>query len=286
MYAFVPKNGASIDLHSVQAIADIPPTLLESYLQLRWGKDNKGVVLSGFEPNGKRPKKSGPPGVMQFSISNCVLSSGVAIVPIDDKPILVRVEDPQALQLEEPEKSQHKRALVLKLASQSQSQSGKNLAHVQVSPIVMVVNQDDVDRSNMTVLANELAPNIWSTDVCRMVDKSHPLVDTLMGLFDILEDKIWEADMHGQPWQVQRLGREWKTYQSKASVCVTAARMALSMKPTVTSERVRILTNLHWQLQRSVEQAAQELSNWVGVLEAADQYSPVFSAPPVDWDEI
>ena len=45
----------------------------------------------------------------------------------------------------------------------------------------MVVNQDDVDESNMTVLANELAPNIWSTDVCRMVDKTHPLVDTLMG---------------------------------------------------------------------------------------------------------
>ena len=75
MYAFVPKNGASIDLHSVQAIADIPSTLLESYLQVRWGKDNKGVVLSGFEPNGKRPKKSGPPGVMQFSISFQILTA-------------------------------------------------------------------------------------------------------------------------------------------------------------------------------------------------------------------
>jgi hypothetical protein len=58
------------------------------------------------------------------------------------------------------------------------------------------------------------------------------------------------------------------------------------MKPTVTSERVRALTNLHWQLQRSVEQAAQALSNWVGVLEAADQYASVFSAPPVEWDEM
>ena len=84
-----------------------------------------------------------------------------------------------------------------------------------------------------------------------------------MGLFDTLEDKIWEADMHGQPWQVQRLGREWKTYQSKASVCVTAARMALSMKPTVTAERVRILTNLHWQLQRSVEQAGPGVIHWI-----------------------
>ena len=149
--------------------------------------------------------------------------------------------------------------MVIKLSRQSQSQSGKTLAHVKLNPIVMVINQDDVDERNMTVLANELAPNIWSTDVCRMVDKTHPLVDTLMGLFDSLEDKIWESDMHGQPWQVQRLGREWKTYQTKASVCVTAARMALSMKPTVTRERVRVLTNLHWQLQRSVGAGAQSL---------------------------
>ena len=101
MYAFVPKNGAPIDLHSIQAIADIPPTLLESYLRLRWGEDNTGVVLSGFEPNGKRPRKNGPPGVMQFSLSNFVLSSGVAIVPMNNKPILIRVEDSQTLQLEE-----------------------------------------------------------------------------------------------------------------------------------------------------------------------------------------
>lgn len=286
MYAFVPKNGAPIDVQSIQAIADIPQTLLESYLMLRWGEEHRGVILSGLEPNGKRPKKNGPPGVMQFSISNFVLSSGVAIVPIDNTPVLVRCEDSQVLQLEEPEKSQHKRAIVIKLSVQNPSQSGKNLAHIKVSPMVLVVNQDAVDEANMTVLANELAPNIWSTDVCRMVNKDHPLVDTMMSLFDTLEDKIWEADMHGQPWQVQRLGREWKTYQSKASVCVTAARMALSMKPTVTSERVRVLTNLHWQLQRSVEQAAQTLSNWVGVLEAADQYSPVFSAPPLEWDEM
>ena len=250
MYAFVPKNGAPIDVQSIQAIADIPQTLLESYLKLRWGEEHRGVVLSGLEPNGKRPKKNGPPGVMQFSISNFVLSSGVAIVPMDNHPVLVRCEDPQVLQLEEPEKSQHKRSIVLKLSVQSQNQAGKPLAHVKVSPMVLVINQDALDEANMTVLANELAPNIWSTDVCRMVNKEHPLVNTLMGLFDTLEDKIWEADMHGQPWQVQRLGREWKTYQSKASVCVTAARMALSMKPTVTRERVRVLTNLHWQLQR------------------------------------
>jgi len=286
MYTFVPKNGAPIDMDAITTIANIPSVVLDSFVQLRWGEDAKGCILSGVEPNGKRPKKSGPPGVMQFSISNFVLSEGVAIVPLQGKPLVVHFPESQVLQLEEPEKSQHKRSIIISCSMNPAKANGKTLAYVNVNPWVGVVNQEDVDLDTMTVIANELAPNIWSTDVVRMVSLEHPLVDTIMGLLDNLEDVIWESDRHGQPWQVQRLGREWKTYQSKASVAVTGARIALSMKPTVTAERVRVLTNLHWQLQRSVEQAAQALSNWVGVLEAADQYASVFSAPPVEWDEM
>ena len=286
MYAFVPKNGSPIDLEAIMTIADTPSVVLDSFLQLRWGDDVKGCILSGVEPNGKRPKKSGPPGVMQFSISNFVLSEGIAIVPLNGKPVVVHFSESQVLQLEEPDKSQNKRSIVISCSKDYAKTNGKSCAYLQVNPWVGVVNQEDVDLHTMTVIANELAPNIWSTDVVRMVSLEHPLVDSIMGLLDNLEDVIWESDRHGQPWQVQRLGREWKTYQSKASVAVTGARIALSMKPTVTAERVRVLTNLHWQLQRSVEQAAQSLSNWVGVLEAADQYASVFSAPPVDWDEM
>lgn len=286
MYAFVPKNGAPLDMTSLDAISEMPNHLLSSYLGLRLGSDSYGLVLSGLEPNGKRSKKSGPPGVMQFSITNCILSKGVAIVPTEGRFVVVNVEESQVLQLEEPEKSQEKRSLILKVTKKQTMRDGKTMAHQTLTPLVMVVNQSAVDHSNMTILANELAPNIWSTDVSRLANIDHPIIETLIGLLDKLEDKVWESDMHGQPWQVQRLGREWKTYQSKASVAITAARMTLSMKPTATQERVRVLTNLHWQLQRSVEQAAQSLANWVGVLEAADQYSPVFSAPPVDWDAV
>ena len=291
MYTFSPKNGAPIDLPAIESIANRSSDILTAYLGMRWGETLKGAIITGLEPNGKRPKKSGPPGVMQFSVSNFVLSEGVAIVPLQGKPIVCRFEEAQVVQMEEPEKSQHKRAIVLSHTAQqakaSQQQGlGAELAHQVVHPMILVVNQDAIDEDNMTVIANELAPNIWSTDVARMVSMEHPLVQTVISLLDKLEDVVWESDSHGQPWQVQRLGREWKTYQSKASVAITGARLALSMKPTVTQERVRVLTNLHWQLQRSVEQGAQQLANWVGVLEAADQYAPVFSAPPVDWDEM
>ena len=53
---------------------------------------------------------------MLISISNFVLSSGVAIVPLDNKPVLVRCEDSQVLQLEEPEKI-NKEIIVIKLFS-------------------------------------------------------------------------------------------------------------------------------------------------------------------------
>ncbi len=286
MHAFVPKNGAVIDAESMTAVADVPASVLNAYTHLRWGEGVNGCIINGMEPNGKRPKNSGPPGVMQFSLTNFVLSEGLAIVPMDGDPVVVRTLEPQVLQLEEPEKSQHKRALVLTHTVSVGKSSGQLLAHKNVLPMATVVNQDAVDVNNMTVIANELAPNIWSTDVVRMVGLDHPMSQTIVSLLNKLEDVTWESDRHGQPWQVQRLGREWKTYQSKASVAITGARIALSMKPTVTAERVRILTNLHWQLQRSVEQAAQALANWVGVLEAADQYAPVFSAPPADWDEM
>ena len=56
------------------------------------------------------------------------------------------------------------------------------------------------------------------------------------------------------------------------------------MRPPV--KIVSALTNLHWQLQRSIQQAAEELEKWLGIAETAGRYAAVFSAPPEDWDEM
>ena len=282
---FTPKNGAPIDLQSLMCIAGSTSTLLTAQLSLTYAENCKGLILSGLEPNGRRPKKNGPPGVMQFSLSNFSLSPGRAIVGSSVGWQVVQYEETQLLQFEEAERSTSLRSVVILFTEKDGTSQSEKAAHKILSPMVSVVNRDDVDSNTMTVVANELAPNIWSTDVERIASNPHPILDSMNQLFDNLENAIWESDRHGQPWEVQRLGRDWKTYQSKASVAVTAARMTLSNHPSTTLDRVRCLTNLHWQLQRSVEQAAQLLAKWTGVVEAADKYAPVFSAPPAEWDE-
>jgi hypothetical protein len=281
---FVPKNGAPIDLLALESIANIPDRLLLTQLGILLTETNKGLVLEGMEPNGKRPKKNGPPGVMQFSLSNFTLSPGVAIVGSSSGWQVIRMDEPELFQLEVNEKSTVKRSLILSVNEKPGKVADQKGAYYRLLPLINVVNQDDVNPMEMTVIANELAPNIWATDVSRMANNTHPIVESIMDLMDSLEDAIWESDRHGQPWMTQSLGREWKTYQTKAAVAVTAARMTLSGRVSTTQERVRCLRNLHWQLQRSVEKAGQGLSKWCGVVEAADQYSPVFSAPPSDWN--
>lgn len=286
MVIFVPKSGAVVDFVGLESIAQQSAGLLKAQSGLRWHTD-KGYVFDGLEPNGKRPKKTGPPGVMQFSIQNFTLSPGFAIVPTEDGGrYVVHIAEPEMIQLEEPQQAKNKRALVLKVHTSPGSSGIKNVANDIVRPLVLVVDQAHVRLDSMVVLANELAPNIWATDVQRLVQPSDTLVQSILGHLNTLEDVVWESDRHGDAWNVQRLGREWKTYQSKASVAITGARMALAGRPSTTDDRVRCLTNLHWQLLRSVELGAQSLTKWMGVVEAADVYASIFSAAPADWDEM
>ena len=129
-----------------------------------------------------------------------------------------------------------------------------------------------------------MAPKIWATDIARLWRPDHVALDMIRGHMDELEETIWNCDRHGKPWKRQQLGRDWKTYQTKASVAVTSARMALSGRSSTSLDRSRTLTNLHWQLQRSIEKAAVKLEKWVGMAENAGVYSSVFSPFPKDWD--
>lgn len=279
---FVPKNGAVVDLVGLKSIEQISSICLDGYLNTRWS-NTPSLILGGLEPSGKRPKK-GPPGIMQFSLQNFTLSPGKAVLPTEDgKCFVVEIEEPQVIQLEEPSSSKMMRGLVMRLHLRRRNQEGREFASEMVSPVVDVLPYDQIDKSKMVVLARELAPSIWATDVQRLFHPEHLVIQSIVQFFDHLEDVIWNSDRHGKMWQVQSLGREWKTYQTKASVAVTAARMVLSARPSTTPDRVRCLTNLHWQLQRSVEDAAKALEKWMGVVEAAGEYTGFFSAAP-NWD--
>jgi hypothetical protein len=284
---FVPKNGAIVDLIGLDAVSDTSNRLLSVYLSTKWPTVSN-IVLSGLELDGKRPRKNGPPGVMQFSPSRFTISSGIAILATDDKRRhLVTFEEPEVVSLEEPNKADQLRTIVLTLLSKrGLGEESEELAHNKIYPLIKLVNKIDVDLDTELPLANELAPKIWSTDVRRLFQPEHVDIQGICTHLDELEETIWTSDRHGLPWKNQRMGREWKSYQTKASVAVTAARITLSGRPSTTADRARCLTNLHWQLQRSVEEAAKGLEKWMGVAEAADAYSSVFSAFPQDWDEM
>lgn len=284
---FVPKNGAVVDIVGLEAVADTSNRLLNAYLQTKW-PNARNLILSGLEPDGKRPRKNGPPGVMQFSPSKFSMSAGVAVLATEEgKLCVVHFHEPEVVTLEEPDKGNQLRTIVLLLMSKGgTADNSDRLAYDRVFPIIKLVNKEEVDPEKMVPLANELAPKIWSTDVQRIFPPEHVVIRSMCEHFDELEEIIWTSDRHGRPWKNQQMGREWKTYQTKASVAVTAARIAMSGRPSTTADRSRCLTNLHWQLQRSVEEAAKGLEKWMGVAEAADAYSSVFSAFPSDWDEL
>lgn len=286
MDVFVPKSGAVVDLIGLKSIEKISSVCLDGYLQTGWSK-TASLILDGLEPSGKRPKK-GPPGIMQFSLQNFTISPGKAVLPTENSPnnsYVVEIKEPQVIQLEEPNSSKVMRGLIMRFHQRRRSEEGREFASEVLSPVVDVIPYDLVDKSKMVVLARELAPSIWATDVQRLFHPEHVVVQSIVQFFDHLEDVIWNSDRHGQAWQVQTLGREWKTYQTKASVSVTAARMVLSARPSTTPDRVRCLTNLHWQLQRTVDDAAKALEKWMGVVEAAGEYTGFFSAAP-NWDQV
>jgi hypothetical protein len=283
---FVPKNGAVVDMIGLEAVADTSNRLLITYLQTKWPTISN-LVLSGLEPDGKRPKSKGPPGVMQFSPSNFTISPGVAVMSTETgKLCVVQFDEPETVSLEEPNVATKLRTIVLTLLSKTAKTERSELAYEKIYPVIKLINKEDVNVDTMLPLANELAPKIWSTDIRRVLQPDHITIKGICIHLDELEETIWTSDRHGLPWKNQRMGREWKSYQTKASVAVTAARITLSGRPSTTADRARCLTNLHWQLQRSVEEAAKGLESWMGVAEAADSYSSVFSAFPSDWDEL
>ena len=288
---FRVREGAVVDLLGLQAISNLPHHLLTSYLY-SISPGSSALILHGLEPEGQRPKSSGPPGIMRFAIDRISLSPGVAILPDQEgRLVVVRFENSQDILTTEQQSAKHLRSLVLSLhMEEGQTTDLQPRAASVVTPKFQVIPTIELEESDDSLsflpVAHELGKKIWTTDICRLWQPAHPAILMIFQMFDNLEDVIWNSDPSGDPWDLQSLGREWKTYQTKASVSVTSARMTLAGRASTTQDRVRLLQNLHWQLQRSVTKAATTLSKWMGIPKTAGQYAPVFSVYPEEWDEM
>ena len=216
---FRVKDGSLVDLEGLQAIALSADSILRAYAAHIWPEEGN-LILFGLEPDGQRPKKRGIPGAMRFGPDRFTISPGAAILT-DERGVrhVVRIDEPQSIHTGEAIESKQLRALVMRLELENPTdEDGDPLAYEIVKPIFTFIPRSEVAQSHVLVLAEELAPRLWATDICRLLRPDHNVLEYIFKQLDALEDTIWNADRHGEPWQKRRLGREWKTYQPKASV--------------------------------------------------------------------
>ena len=233
MDVFVPKNGAIVDIDSLQAIEDRSKDTINSLLLHR--RINESIVLEGLEPNGKRAKNAGPPGVMQFSSSSFVLSAGKAVLVLESgKRFVVSLNE--SIELSFDSQSPSRRILGIAVEEQRNRNQEEPSASIQIRANIQMREEGEEYTDSMLILARELAPNIWTTDVQRLLQPENIVIQMIADALDQLEDMIWNSDRHGKPWNVQALGRDWKTYQTRAAVSVTGTRIVLCGRATSTVE--------------------------------------------------
>ena len=165
MDVFRVRNGAVIDLPALEAIAHLPHHLLTSYLATT-SPGQHGLILHGLEPEGQRPRNSGPPGIMRFGVDRISLTPGVAILPTaSGQLVTVRFEEPQTIVTGAPEQAADSRALVLTLNEQdSFDRDARPRASERIEPQFVVMPLVEAEGIECLKVAYELAPRIWTTD--------------------------------------------------------------------------------------------------------------------------
>jgi hypothetical protein len=138
------------------------------------------------------------------------------------------------------------------------------------------VRPDQIGQPHLLPLARALGNGQdWATDLARVWQPEHPAVRALLKRFERLEHSVWQAEPEGSVWDRQVLGRSWVRYQTIAAAALQASRIQLATRSMTTLERVRLLTELKTQLERSVERVATELMQLVGPAESAGPYRQV-----------
>ncbi|MED5373154.1 MAG: hypothetical protein VX899_19200 [Myxococcota bacterium] len=272
---FRPAEGALLDLESLQAISTGENRLMSTFLEWAW-PGSSGLIMDGLELDGEWTA-GGPPGTVRpdSRADSAVVSPGTAIVSSRaGRRYLLRVEKP--LKVKWPTAAGSAVRGVLALVPQIDAGEGAQLAvaHEVVSARLGFVKPDRMDDAHLLPLAISLGNGKdWITDLRRVWAPDHTAIRNLLKQFEQLEQTIWRAEPEGSVWDRQVLGRNWVRYQTVAAAALQSARLQIQMRPSTTLERVRLLSALYDQLNRSVERAANELLQFVGATEEASPYA-------------
>jgi hypothetical protein len=275
---FRPIEGAILDLESLQAVANVSDQFLESFLAVTW-PGVTSLVLEGLEMRGELAQTGTPGTVRPDSKSEVVIiTPGTAVLTgRNGRRYLFKVEEEMSAPWPNQQGSGVQGVLVLmpKIDASAVGDSVK-AARERVSAVLGFVKPEQADAHFLLPLASSVGNNRdWSTDLRRIWQPDHDAIKTIVKRFETLERTVWRAEPEGSVWDRQVLGRNWVRYQTVAASSLQAAKLSLQSRSSTTLDRVRLLNALFESLHGSVERAATELLQMVGVGEGGGPYRKV-----------
>lgn len=275
---FAPRDGAVIDITSLRVLADASSEMLQGILSARW-PDTHGLILEGLELKGTAAP-GGPPGAVRPDANSpeAIITPGRAIVS-DRHGTRHLVHLRHEMHVPWPDNSGPRVRGVL--AMHTAASTGATDSGIAVARELLTVQMGFV-KPNLSGQPNILPISAatgngqdWANDLNRILQPEHVTIRTLLKRFERLEQSVWKAEPEGAVWDRQILGRSWVRYQTVAASAIQAARMQLAVRGTTTLERVRLMSQLRFQLERSVERTATELLQLVGPADGAGPYRAV-----------
>ncbi|MFT5679948.1 MAG: hypothetical protein ACI8RZ_000853 [Myxococcota bacterium] len=275
--SFTAADGALVDLEGLEAIAASPHRVVDAMLT-GISPTATGMIVSGLELEGNpmiwsvqlRQEEE----VRQVDIhargltrpsKDFQISEGSAIVTdAEGKRHVVTIEHPMRPENRPSATS----ALVLEIELVD---SGE-FARKEVHPRLRFVPLSQAGEPGRVIIASPAGSQAWATDINRLYQPSHPVILNFLILLDYLEHVVWDSDRHGWAWQRRQQGREWSRYQTTATLALQATRTCLMSQATSTTERVRLLRNLIYELRRSIENAESSIVKWLGETSGPDPY--------------
>lgn len=277
---FAPRDGALLDLESLDAIASMPHHLLTAWAGVLHPR-SPGVVLEGLEP--EAPLSAvGPPGTRRpdSNATGLRLSPGRFLLrDAEDRWLQVEVREPLHAEWPNRSRSAVEGTLVARIERRPESApGGLQVAREAVSVEVGFVRPGTGHPKGLLPLASALGNNKdWITDIHRVWAPDHAAVVHVERKLDDIERLVWQATPEGSVWNRQVLGRNWVRYQTMAAASLQAARLALRTRTMTTTERVRLFVALRDQLARSVQPAATALLQFFRPSDGAGPYAAVLS---------
>ncbi len=274
---FSAADGALVDLEGLQAIADAPHRVIDAMLT-GISPTATGMICSGLELEGRpmiwsvqlRQEEE----VRQVDIqARGLVRPGKDFQVSEGSAIVTDVHGRRhVVTIEQPMRPENRPTATSALVLEVELVDSGEFARQEVQPRLRFVPISEARQPGRVIVAAAAGSQAWATDISRLYQPDHPVITNILMLLEYLEHVVWDSDRHGWAWQRRQQGREWSRYQTTATLALQATRTCLMSQATDTSDRIRLLRNLLYELRRSIENAENSIVKWLGESSGPDPY--------------